>query len=231
MLFLGLDLGKLRDYTALVIVEKKGIGKMADLHVRHLQRWELGTSYPQIVTDVVNLLVRDELKNSPLMLGIDGTGVGVAVTDLFRLQPIKADLRFITITGGEAVTTEGDVMRVPKKELVGAVQIALQTAHLKISGVLPHARTLEKELKDFEVKITDSGHATFGAWREGAHDDLVLALAIATYLAKGRNDLSWLKFYPGAMAKEGKSRPASHVVSTSIGGGRPTTNLFPLKGK
>ncbi len=223
MFFLGLDLGKLRDYTALVIIEKVGFGRTAELHTRYLSRWKLGTPYPEIVDDVVKLLQRDELAKQPCTLGIDGTGVGVAVTDLFRQQPIKAEMRFISITGGDTVNAEGDTIRVPKKELVASVQIALQTARLKIASSLPNAKVLERELKDFEVKITDTGHATFGAWREGAHDDLVLALAIASWLARTRENFSWINFY-GAGAKNNKIENTLHTVSTN--GGKST--LFPI---
>jgi hypothetical protein len=31
------------------------------------------------------------------------------------------------------------------------------------------------------VKITPTANEAFGAWREGAHDDLVLAVAIAAW--------------------------------------------------
>jgi hypothetical protein len=46
---------------------------------------------------------------------------------------------------------------------------------------LPEAVTLTRELESFQVKITESAHDTYGAWREGAHDDLVLAVALALW--------------------------------------------------
>jgi hypothetical protein len=39
---------------------------------------------------------------------------------------------------------------------------------------------LTRELQEFRVKYTEAGNATFNA-REGGHDDLVLALAIAVF--------------------------------------------------
>ncbi|MEJ7861626.1 MAG: hypothetical protein WKF90_08310 [Pyrinomonadaceae bacterium] len=35
------------------------------------------------------------------------------------------------------------------------------------------------------MKINDSAHDTYGAWREGTHDDLVLAAALALWCANG----------------------------------------------
>ena len=42
---------------------------------------------------------------------------------------------------------------------------------------------LVEELMAFQVKVNAQAHDTYGAWREGAHDDLVLAVAVATWLA------------------------------------------------
>ena len=41
-----------------------------------------------------------------------------------------------------------------------------------------------RELTTFQVKITPAANEVFGAWRQGAHDDLVLAVAIAIWQAE-----------------------------------------------
>lgn len=43
---------------------------------------------------------------------------------------------------------------------------------------------LVKELLNFKVTISTSGHDSYEAWREGDHDDLVLATAMALWLAE-----------------------------------------------
>jgi hypothetical protein len=45
---------------------------------------------------------------------------------------------------------------------------------------LPFAKVFRRELLNFRVSYSAVGNATFGA-REGAHDDLVLAVALAVY--------------------------------------------------
>lgn len=91
-------------------------------------------------------------------------------------------LKPIQITGGDAVTYENGVTRVPKRDLVSAAQVALQTGRLKIAADLPEAQTLVRELESFKVKIDlDTAHDSYGAWRVGAHDDLVLAVALALW--------------------------------------------------
>jgi hypothetical protein len=73
--------------------------------------------------------------------------------------------------------------RVPKRDLVSGVQVALQSRTLKIASELSEAETLARELQNFTVKITDSANDVYGAWRVGTHDDLVLAVALAVWKA------------------------------------------------
>jgi len=177
----GLDLGQAHDYTALAIIEQHGEDDEALFHVRHLQRFQLGTPYPKVVTEVSRMLEQKPLASSEVMLAVDGTGVGAAVVDLFRRETLRADLLPVIITGGDSVTCDGGVRRVPKRDLVSVVQVGLQTGRLKIAAALPEAVTLTRELQNFQVKITVSANDTYGAWREGTHDDLVLAVALALW--------------------------------------------------
>jgi hypothetical protein len=48
---------------------------------------------------------------------------------------------------------------------------------------MPLGRTLVTELMDMRLKISDSGHDGYGAFRNGSHDDLVLALGLACWRA------------------------------------------------
>jgi hypothetical protein len=68
--------------------------------------------------------------------------------------------------------------------LVSRLQALLHQGQLKIRRSLPEAGILVRELQDFRVEYTASGHLTFNA-RQGRHDDLVLALAIACWRAHG----------------------------------------------
>ncbi len=197
---LGVDLGKVRDFTALAIVEKvpaplkavqpdplsPRVEQVPDgpssLHLRHLERVPKGTTYPAVVELVGKRKAALTSGNSRPALVVDHTGVGVAVVDLFEdagLQPIA-----ITITGGDVVSREGRHFRVPKRELVTTTHVAMQTGRLKFAASLPDLATLEQELAAFNYKISDAGHDTYGAWREGKHDDLVLAVALAVWYAE-----------------------------------------------
>jgi hypothetical protein len=179
----GLDLGQAQDYTALAVVEFRQPPVIsgepsgrAEHHCRHLERWELGTSYPSIAKDIL-------AKTSRLYgcrLVVDSTGVGRPVVDMLHemgLSPIG-----VTITSGLNSGSDGEGgYTVPKRDLVSNLQVLLQTGRLKISEALPDAAMLRDELLRFQVKITPAGNDTYAAWREGAHDDLVLALALACW--------------------------------------------------
>lgn len=43
---------------------------------------------------------------------------------------------------------------------------------------------LTAELQNFRAQITTSGHDSYEAWREGAHDDTVLATALACWFGE-----------------------------------------------
>jgi hypothetical protein len=91
----------------------------------------------------------------------------------------------VMITGGNHAARDPDsgYWHVPKKELVSTVQVALQSSALHIARALPEAATLTEELLNFQVKITTAANEQYGEWRQGKHDDLVLALALALWYA------------------------------------------------
>jgi hypothetical protein len=92
---------------------------------------------------------------------------------------------WITITGGDSVTkAEGGGLRVPKRDLASAPLVLMQNKQLKIAEGLELAPVLKRELLNFKVKINiATGHDSYEAWREGDHDDLVLAGALAAWAA------------------------------------------------
>jgi hypothetical protein len=193
---IGLDLGQASDYTALTVVERLPptpgeSGAQSQHHLRHVERLPLGTPYPAVVEHVGSMLARPELEGRRSLI-VDATGVGRPVVDLLRranLQPVP-----VVVHGGNETTVDGNgFRRVPKRELVSTAQVLLQSGRLKFAASMPLVKTLVDELLKFEVKITETGHDTYGAWREGAHDDLVFALALATWWGERHAaHLAWL---------------------------------------
>jgi hypothetical protein len=193
---LGLDLGKASDFTALAVVERsrypdadnptRTVRRYA---VRHLTRWPPKTSYHAIVAEVAGL-ARTNPIDRPLwpLLAVDQTGVGVAVVETIRKAGIPARLYPLCITAGSAVTAgEDGSVHVPRKELVGVLQLLLQSRRLVFSP-LPQRDLLVRELENFKDKSPPAGGESLEAWRERDHDDLVLAVALACWLGERTPD-------------------------------------------
>src|SRR5262249_12276269 len=85
-------------------------------------------------------------------------------------------------TAGDAETHAGDDHHVSKGRLVSRLQSLLHAGELRIAPGLRDAKTLARELYDFRGIFGETGYARFGA-REGAHDDLVLAVALGCWAA------------------------------------------------
>jgi hypothetical protein len=169
-------------------------------HITHLERLPLGTAYTEIPDRVAMIgrrlqqlwldavfaetgIGRARLDDAPVDLVIDQTGVGRPVVDLLRehgLNPLA-----VTITSGDQVTRVAErEYRVPKRDLVGSIQSAMQTRRLRAAASLPDWPTLKGELSNFKARISLAGHDSYGAgsdWREGNHDDLVLAVAMGVW--------------------------------------------------
>jgi hypothetical protein len=180
MFYFGLDLGQISDHSAAVILEALR-GDERTYECRFIRQYPLGASYPALVQAVGALLEQEPLCGHCILV-VDHTGVGRPVFDMFiakRRRPIG-----LTITGGTHWHQESAWQwHVSKIMLVGLVQKFLQSGRLRISATLPHAATLRQELRDFRVKISKAANETYDA-REGAHDDLVLSLAIALFVAE-----------------------------------------------
>lgn len=144
----------------------------------------MGLSYPSQVERVAALVGSPEMAHD-VRVAVDSTGVGRAVVDLLRqaLVPLRTPLTAITITGGATASRKGSRWSVPKRDLIGAAQIALQTRQLKIASALPTAQLLAEELSAYRITINSEGHDSYGNGREAPNDDLVLALSLAVYTA------------------------------------------------
>jgi hypothetical protein len=95
--------------------------------------------------------------------------------------------------------------RVPKRDVASTIAVLLQTGRLRIARDLKESETLLRELLNFRVKISLSGHDSYEAWREQEHDDLVLAVGLAAWLfEKGRNP--WILYLKEEVERLKKER-------------------------
>lgn len=185
---LGLDLGQTTDFTALAIGELVPTNPVAVL-IRHLERLPKQTPYPVQVATVGEKVAKVKEMGRTLLV-VDQTGVGRAVVDSFRVARLGVPMWPVTIASSAMGQAKRDATTadwvVPKKDLIGAMVTLAHAGRLQISGALPHdiQRIAKEELRNFRMKITAAANVTFEAWREGEHDDIVLAMALVCWAAQ-----------------------------------------------
>jgi hypothetical protein len=183
----GLDLGPPATFSALAVLERtmrpdpsNPEKKRGHYAVRHLERFTVGTPYPEIAARVRDVFARPALAASRLL--VDQTGVGHPMLDLFRKARINASLQTVTITNGQGTgTSKAGGWRIPKQELVSVLQVLLQGRRIQVAPTLPEAQTLVRELTNFRMKVPASTTDSLEEWRQGRDDDLVFAVAIAAW--------------------------------------------------
>jgi hypothetical protein len=207
--YVGLDLGQAADSTALAIIEaplwtpqtgwvsgaeiprdvadqyntvlghhwRQAAPTPVPLWLRTLYRYPLNTPYPTIVADVIRRLGGKDAYRTDAVLVVDGTGVGAPVVDMFRFGEVPCTLYPVLITGGN----KKEKNHVPKRDLIGALQVALQRSQLQIAKQTTDTEALLQEMQNYRVKIDErTAHDSYNA-RQGKHDDLVLAVALAAW--------------------------------------------------
>lgn len=189
--FAGLDLGQSQDFTALAIIERAQLTGEWDaaaytyrtetaLRLRHLERVPLGTPYPDVVARVRKVMGSPTLSGRR-RLAVDATGVGRPVVDLLRGADLGCQLWPVLITGGDTEASGQGYYRVPKRDLIIGLQVMIQRGELQIAGGLSYSAALVREMAEMRVRVSGAGREQYGGWREGEHDDLVLAVALACW--------------------------------------------------
>ncbi|MGE5618097.1 MAG: hypothetical protein ACM3US_02435 [Sphingomonadaceae bacterium] len=199
---IGVDIGQQRDPTALAVVERQDRSRWAlprservveprDIRLvsdpvyvaREIGRLSLGTPYPEVAEAIRRVVDGIRLRyKGALEVRIDSTGVGAPVVDLVRAQ-VKAvpyvEVLAVSFTHGDRFERKGSKeATLGKAYLVSRLQALLQTRSLKLPRT-SETEALEQELKTYEIKVSENGNDTYGAFRVGTHDDLVTALGLA----------------------------------------------------
>jgi len=213
--FFGLDLGQVNDPTATAVIERAELRgtfdhaqwayrKEVELRLRFLRRTPLGTSYPRVVAQTVDL-TRHPAFGGRVDLAVDATGVGRPVVDLLRESPRRGRMRAVMVTGAELQHEKDGYFYVPKRDLISGLALLFQMGGLKVAQDLPEGETLVKELLGMERRSTAAGREQYGTWRLGAHDDLVFAVALACWgvqEAHYRSESHWFNRAEAEMAEE-----------------------------
>ncbi len=194
MFYIGLDLGKTQDPSAIAVVEAMEVRRpygnpvVEGYVVRYLERLPLGTTYPRVVEQVQRIVMRPEVRGQ-CAVAADGTGVGEPVLDMLRAARLGCEVMSVKITSGERESRTGSTgaapqVNVPKQDLIAGLQLVLESRELKICRGLRYAGALAKEMVEVRVAQRGLGRVRIGADGYGEHDDLVIALALGVWRAR-----------------------------------------------
>lgn len=177
MFYIGVDLGQRVDFTAIAVLEREECGvrpwmepDFKGLSVRWLERMPLGTPFPEVVRRIQTIV---EKLGWNCSVAVDATGLGAPVVDMLREARMSCELSPVVITAGEKPRQERGRWYVPRRDLIGAIQMLLETEQLRIAKDLRECPTLVRELVGMRVN---------GEGRE--HDDLVFAVGLACWVAE-----------------------------------------------
>lgn len=84
---------------------------------------------------------------------------------------------------GESRDAGFDEWRVAKSFLVGSLSAAMSNGKLLAAEGLPDGAELRRQLEDYQVEVTASGHVTANAVA-GSHDEMVIATVLAWFAAE-----------------------------------------------
>jgi hypothetical protein len=113
---------------------------------------------------------------------VDVTGIGRATFDLLQEAITTSNTRIlaVTLTAGSETKREGQELHIPKQDLIDNLRRVMEEHKLEVPSSSREFRTLTSELRTFLGRKESATSLTTGA-RQGAHDDLVIAISLAAY--------------------------------------------------
>ena len=120
---------------------------------------------------------------------LDATGVGQGPSEQI-VQALNAqsyaEVYRCYLTGGINPTVDDEIMQIklPKTQLVSALVSVFDDDRIELPARSKEIDAMVNELSNFEIRISEEGRDSFGAFKVGTHDDLVTALGLAIWLGE-----------------------------------------------
>jgi hypothetical protein len=175
---LGLDLGPPAEPTGLAVVERGSADGVSHFAVRHLVRFPPGTAFAVIAESVVAIVRDGGLGKPPVVCDI--TAVGSTILPVLRKAGVRRITPVVLTAALDAVEVDR-TWRVPMRDLVTGLQVALQQRRLKVAPGLSDGDLFVRELSAFRATVTLDPNDSAPDWRTRPGDDLVLAVALAVW--------------------------------------------------
>lgn len=154
--FVGLDVGRKQDRSALVILERslkamntRYIDAYTEwetfLSLRYVKRWRLGTAYGEVAAEVGSVFKKVEALGKSEMV-FDQTGVGDAVFEMIREHLRGSNVEGVVIT------------HELKRDMYPALETNLEQEKFKIAANCHSRRELKEELLKVEIQRMGFGY-------------------------------------------------------------------------
>jgi hypothetical protein len=194
------DLGKVRDHTAVVVVEQQVayLGHRDPITyvpvmerrmgVVHCEQVALGTKYCAVAEYLQALCAYLQGLGAKLVeMSVDATGLGSVVVEQIENGLARGvECRSVVFTGGERSRGYQRVACIPKVELMMGLMRLLELQEVCVAPGVEEWARVEAELVGMRRRM-GAGMVQFST--ESRHDDLVMALALAV-------DGAWLRQLP-----------------------------------
>ncbi len=178
----GIDIGQKIDPTAIAVVEQewRGANEAREDHsiVRAILRLPLGTSYVEITARLAEIVANVRQRGVvPRRVFVDATGVGTPVVDELKKAGVRVTAVYFTHGDRRTVAEDGNVT-LGKAYLVSRMKALMQTDRLHLPRT-DEAEAMQRELLDYEIRVSEDANDRYGAFRVGSHDDMVTAIGLA----------------------------------------------------
>ena len=166
---IGIDWGRKLDYTVVAVLD----ATVKPAKLVYLQRWQ-GTGWETQAREVAAIVARFQ----PWRVLADGNSIGDPLAETLQTE-VRAAIGAV-VGAGRVPTVERFTFGAESKaKLIDRLTLGLSGRAVQY----PAHRVLLSELRAFEYGAAGgSGRAKMGA-RSGAHDDVVIALALAWFAA------------------------------------------------
>ncbi len=150
---MGVDLARLKDYSVLTVMDRS---------TRHVVHWE---RFNQISWEVQYSRIIECARRYRAQACIDTTGIGDPIVNNISGAGISVTPYKI---GGSAA----------KQQLIDKLRVNIENERISF----PRVPIMVRELENYEYEVNDNGVVKFSA-PDGQHDDCVISLALANWLA------------------------------------------------
>jgi hypothetical protein len=164
--------------------------------VHGISRWEAGTDYDTVFSEVCRLTDRPELHHSTM--GIDLSALGPATVGELRRHGLRMHRAPVEIAGHQNARIDKDsgVWTVRRRDLVGPAYLLSARGKVRIGKELRLAYTQEQVLRaagtSLVARVVDVWSQVVGAEpavRQGKNDDLLLAACLAIWCGENFKDV------------------------------------------